>query len=213
MRTGCHLRCIRLNFKGWREVSIEIKVQGCSGSLEVPFSIHLNSMETPLSKLNAPKPTSRCNHPLSCFCSHCLPGSKMAPSQKCTVGMSSAFPIGFVWKDQWHPVFCRTSSMGTADEINTCLGKKRVYFMGDSTVRQWLEHLENTVDSRFPAKLAEHPPPFAQTQTRCCRLLLLQILPRNSSCQQADAVSHKYWFSILHFYLLHLFPTVFLQGA
>ncbi|XP_077775994.1 NXPE family member 4-like isoform X2 [Podarcis muralis] len=76
--------------------------------------------------------------------------SKMAPSQKCTVGMSSAFPIGFVWKDQWHPVFCRTSSMGTADEINTCLEKKRVYFMGDSTVRQWLEHLENTVDTLKP---------------------------------------------------------------
>ncbi|KAJ6653978.1 hypothetical protein lerEdw1_007610 [Lerista edwardsae] len=55
------------------------------------------------------------------------------------------FPSGFVWQDQWCPVFCRLPSFGTLDQINDCLQGKLVYFMGDSTVRQWMEHLTNTV--------------------------------------------------------------------
>ncbi|XP_066495433.1 NXPE family member 4-like [Tiliqua scincoides] len=68
------------------------------------------------------------------------------PSKQCSVGMRSPpFPSGFVWHDQWYPVFCRLPGLGTLNQINTCLQRKMVYFMGDSTVRQWMEYLTNTV--------------------------------------------------------------------
>ncbi|XP_048368785.1 NXPE family member 4-like [Sphaerodactylus townsendi] len=59
--------------------------------------------------------------------------------------MSSPTPSGFVWRSWWHPVFCTTSRLNTLDQINACLKKKLIYFMGDSTVRQWMEYLTRRV--------------------------------------------------------------------
>nr|XP_056716815.1 NXPE family member 1-like [Euleptes europaea] len=67
------------------------------------------------------------------------------PRGKCAIGMSSPTPSGFVWQSQWHPVFCTTSRLNTLDQINTCLNRKLIYFMGDSTVRQWMEYLTKRV--------------------------------------------------------------------
>ncbi|KAJ7304997.1 hypothetical protein JRQ81_010746 [Phrynocephalus forsythii] len=63
-------------------------------------------------------------------------------TKTCWMGAESPFPSGFVWQDQWHPLFCPMASFNTGDEIKTCLGGKLVYFMGDSTVRQWMENLK-----------------------------------------------------------------------
>ncbi|XP_062994970.1 NXPE family member 2-like isoform X2 [Elgaria multicarinata webbii] len=73
--------------------------------------------------------------------------NKTAPSKQCSIGMRSPFPSGFVWQDQWYPVFCSMSNFGTLDQINNCLKRKLVYFMGDVTVRRWMEHLTNTVST------------------------------------------------------------------
>ncbi|XP_066495796.1 NXPE family member 4-like isoform X2 [Tiliqua scincoides] len=62
-------------------------------------------------------------------------------SKKCMVGMWPPSPSGFVWRNQWHPAFCTLSSFSTVDQMNGCLKGKLVYFLGDSTVRQWIEHL------------------------------------------------------------------------
>uniref|UniRef100_A0ACB8EYV4 Uncharacterized protein n=1 Tax=Sphaerodactylus townsendi TaxID=933632 RepID=A0ACB8EYV4_9SAUR len=61
-------------------------------------------------------------------------GNGTTPRQKCTIGMSSPTPSGFVWRSWWHPVFCTTSRLNTLDQINACLKKKLISFMGDSTV-------------------------------------------------------------------------------
>ncbi|KAM6432230.1 NXPE family member 4-like isoform 4-T4 [Liasis olivaceus] len=72
---------------------------------------------------------------------------KSTSSKKCVVGMDSPLPSGFIWQNQWYPVFCSLASFGTLDQIYTCLRRKLIYFLGDSTVRQWLEHLTNTVST------------------------------------------------------------------
>ncbi|XP_053125716.1 NXPE family member 2-like isoform X3 [Hemicordylus capensis] len=73
--------------------------------------------------------------------------TRQVPSKKCAVGMSSPSPSGFVWQDHWHPVFCSVSTFETSVQINSCLKRKLVYFMGDSTVRQWLWNLTKRVST------------------------------------------------------------------
>nr|XP_060643444.1 NXPE family member 4-like [Anolis sagrei ordinatus] len=68
-------------------------------------------------------------------------------SQKCQFGMNFPFPSGFVWQNQWHPLFCNVSPFNTLEQIETCLKGKLVYFMGDSTMRQWLENFKMKVPS------------------------------------------------------------------
>ncbi|XP_062995635.1 NXPE family member 4-like isoform X1 [Elgaria multicarinata webbii] len=78
---------------------------------------------------------------------HVVPceSNERTTSTKCWVGMSSPFPSGFVWQDQWHPVFCNRPSFNSLEQIYTCLKGKLIYFMGDSTVRQWMENLQRRV--------------------------------------------------------------------
>ncbi|XP_062995623.1 NXPE family member 4-like isoform X3 [Elgaria multicarinata webbii] len=71
--------------------------------------------------------------------------NKRTTSTKCWVGMSSPFPSGFVWQNQWHPVFCNRPNFNSLEQIYTCLNGKLIYFMGDSTVRQWMENLQRRV--------------------------------------------------------------------
>nr|XP_028564361.1 NXPE family member 4-like [Podarcis muralis] len=68
-------------------------------------------------------------------------------SEKCKVGMRSPSPRGFVWQNQWHPVFCSMSAFHTLDRINACLKQKIIYLLGDSTVRQWMEYLTKRVNT------------------------------------------------------------------
>ncbi|XP_073537662.1 NXPE family member 1-like [Phyllobates terribilis] len=58
----------------------------------------------------------------------------------CKFGMESPFPSGFVLQNKWRPVFCKIPDF-TTEEMSTCLKDKIVYFLGDSTVRQWFEYL------------------------------------------------------------------------
>ncbi|XP_077161268.1 NXPE family member 4-like [Paroedura picta] len=64
-----------------------------------------------------------------------------APRKRCTVGMSSPTPSGFVWQNRWYPVLCTMSSRNTLEQMTACLARKLVYLLGDSTVRQWMEYL------------------------------------------------------------------------
>uniref|UniRef100_A0A670KN63 NXPE family member 2-like n=2 Tax=Podarcis muralis TaxID=64176 RepID=A0A670KN63_PODMU len=72
---------------------------------------------------------------------------KTMASEKCQVGMNSPSPSGFVWQNQWHPVFCNVSTFNTLERINTCLERKLIYLLGDSTVRQWIEYLTKRVNT------------------------------------------------------------------
>ncbi|XP_069089633.1 NXPE family member 4-like isoform X2 [Pleurodeles waltl] len=67
------------------------------------------------------------------------------PKPKCEIGMWPPFPGGFVLQDIWTPVSCSMKRFRTPEEINSCLKGKTIYFMGDSTVKQWMNFLTDTV--------------------------------------------------------------------
>ncbi|KAM4033293.1 NXPE family member 4-like [Anomaloglossus baeobatrachus] len=70
----------------------------------------------------------------------CTTSSPLALEQ-CKVGMESPFPSGFVLQNIWKPVFCSISNFTTQEQRYNCLSDKMIYFMGDSTVRQWFTYL------------------------------------------------------------------------
>nr|XP_033774091.1 NXPE family member 1-like isoform X2 [Geotrypetes seraphini] len=61
--------------------------------------------------------------------------------EKCKTGMDSPFPSGFILRNVWNPVFCKKTPLDTPDQIMQCLNGKMVYFMGDSTLRQWILYI------------------------------------------------------------------------
>ncbi|KAH0623360.1 hypothetical protein JD844_031611 [Phrynosoma platyrhinos] len=71
--------------------------------------------------------------------------NKTTTTKKCWAGMSAPVPSGFVWQNQWHLAFCNIPRFNTLEQINTCLKGKLIYFMGDSTLRQWMEILTKRV--------------------------------------------------------------------
>ncbi|XP_075206316.1 NXPE family member 2-like [Anomaloglossus baeobatrachus] len=73
----------------------------------------------------------------------CTASSPLALKQ-CKIGMESPFPSGFVLQNIWKPVFCSISSFTTQEQRYNCLSDKMIYFMGDSTVRQWFTYLVQT---------------------------------------------------------------------
>ncbi|KAH0623359.1 hypothetical protein JD844_031610 [Phrynosoma platyrhinos] len=84
---------------------------------------------------------------------HVVQYNQTKASEKCRLETNPPFPSGFVWQNQWHPLFCKLSMFNTLEKIQMCLKGKLVYFMGDSTVRQWMESLKSRVPSEKPQKL------------------------------------------------------------
>ncbi|XP_053547165.1 NXPE family member 1-like [Bombina bombina] len=62
-------------------------------------------------------------------------------NSKCVTGMLLPFPSGYFFNNLWHPVFCNISSFEPLSKIKTCLSRKMIYLMGDSTIRQWIEFI------------------------------------------------------------------------
>ncbi|KAJ8273296.1 hypothetical protein GJAV_G00099940 [Gymnothorax javanicus] len=69
-------------------------------------------------------------------------GEVQKPSEKCTAGMNSPFPGGYFYSNSWSSSVCQTGSFLSEDAITRCLKGKTLYLLGDSTVRQWTEYLE-----------------------------------------------------------------------
>ncbi|XP_069470013.1 NXPE family member 1-like [Ambystoma mexicanum] len=65
--------------------------------------------------------------------------------QKCKIGMTSPLPSGYFLQNVWKPSFCTLPSTPILEQMNTCLQKKMIYLMGDSTVRQWFDYFANTM--------------------------------------------------------------------
>lgn len=61
--------------------------------------------------------------------------------EQCNIGMESPFPSGFVLHNSWKPVFCSISNFTSQEQRYNCLNDKMIYFLGDSTVRQWFTYL------------------------------------------------------------------------
>ncbi|XP_034995962.1 NXPE family member 1 isoform X1 [Zootoca vivipara] len=75
----------------------------------------------------------------------CNRSATMMARDKCRVGMSLPVPSGYALQEVWHPHFCSVSDFSTLDRIQECLKKKKIYLMGDSTLRQWIYYLTEKV--------------------------------------------------------------------
>ncbi|XP_063788501.1 NXPE family member 2-like isoform X2 [Pseudophryne corroboree] len=62
------------------------------------------------------------------------------PKPKCQTGMSSPFPSGYFFKNTWNPVYCNMTDYKTAENFTTCLQGKKLFLIGDSTLRQFIMH-------------------------------------------------------------------------
>ncbi|XP_007893964.2 NXPE family member 3 [Callorhinchus milii] len=61
---------------------------------------------------------------------------------QCVRGMSLTSPSGFYYKDQWMLTQCNIRRFNTPTSIIDCLQGKVVHLLGDSTIRQWFEYLD-----------------------------------------------------------------------
>ncbi|XP_030077074.1 NXPE family member 1 isoform X2 [Microcaecilia unicolor] len=75
---------------------------------------------------------------------HCNKNDTLT-KEKCTTGFKYHFPGGYFLQNTWNPLFCKMTPYKTMDEINTCLKGKLLYLIGDSTMRQWMDYLMDTV--------------------------------------------------------------------
>ncbi|KAM8930649.1 NXPE family member 1-like [Pelodytes ibericus] len=78
-----------------------------------------------------------------------------APNEPCRIGMESPYPSGFWLNNVWTSVFCNIHAFPPTEYIYSCFKDKSIYFMGDSTLRQWylyiiniLKELNHTVPRR-----------------------------------------------------------------
>ncbi|XP_028669504.1 NXPE family member 2-like [Erpetoichthys calabaricus] len=76
-------------------------------------------------------------------------------SEKCYLGTLQPVPSGFFHSGHWYPSFCNCRSFQNDNDINSCLQGKDLYFRGDSTVRQWLEHLTSKLKNLKYLKTTE----------------------------------------------------------
>ncbi|XP_048199843.1 NXPE family member 2-like [Perognathus longimembris pacificus] len=67
--------------------------------------------------------------------------------KKCQIGMKSPFPSGYAFKGNWKTAFCKLMEFSATKNIRSCLERKLIYLMGDSTLRQWIYYLSKVVET------------------------------------------------------------------
>eukprot|EP00058_Branchiostoma_floridae_P015020 XP_002600508.1 hypothetical protein BRAFLDRAFT_119289 [Branchiostoma floridae] len=69
----------------------------------------------------------------------------MLPRPRCAPGLPDPYPaMGYFIKDIWTSTVCKTRHFKSSQYLD-CLQNKELYFMGDSTGRQWFELLVDTL--------------------------------------------------------------------
>ncbi|XP_063297271.1 NXPE family member 2-like [Pelobates fuscus] len=64
---------------------------------------------------------------------------------KCETGMTSPFPSGYFYKNIWNPVYCNMTLYTTKEHFIKCLQRKKLFLIGDSTLRQFIMHFTEGV--------------------------------------------------------------------
>ncbi|XP_063790882.1 NXPE family member 2-like [Pseudophryne corroboree] len=57
---------------------------------------------------------------------------------KCQTGMGSPFPSGYFFNNLWNPLYCNMTDYKSAENFTNCLQGKKLYLIGDSTLRQFI---------------------------------------------------------------------------
>ncbi|XP_069590829.1 NXPE family member 4-like [Ranitomeya imitator] len=65
---------------------------------------------------------------------------KMEPTKKCGLGSYHQIPSGYFHYNVWNPLDCRMTKFTKNDKLKAFLKGKRLFLMGDSTVRQYIRH-------------------------------------------------------------------------
>ncbi|KAM8927736.1 NXPE family member 1-like [Pelodytes ibericus] len=63
-----------------------------------------------------------------------------APNQTCQTGMNSPVISGYFLNHVWKPLYCKMNLFRTADDFTNCLQGKKLFLIGDSTLRQFIMH-------------------------------------------------------------------------
>ncbi|CAN2387908.1 Neurexophilin [Pristimantis euphronides] len=61
--------------------------------------------------------------------------------ERCRIGMRLEYPSGYAMKNVWYPKRCSTLTYNRLEELDTCLQKKFIHMLGDSTIKQWYEYM------------------------------------------------------------------------
>uniref|UniRef100_A0A8C5MFJ7 NXPE C-terminal domain-containing protein n=1 Tax=Leptobrachium leishanense TaxID=445787 RepID=A0A8C5MFJ7_9ANUR len=63
----------------------------------------------------------------------------------CKTGQEPPQPSGYYYKDKWTSLVCLAQHFPRSDDACACLRGRDIYMLGDSTLRQWFEYLENFI--------------------------------------------------------------------
>ncbi|XP_066433968.1 NXPE family member 2-like [Eleutherodactylus coqui] len=63
-----------------------------------------------------------------------------ASKPKCQTGLASPFPSGYFYNYTWYPLYCTMTVYKTGDDFIKCLQGKKLFLIGDSTLRQYIMH-------------------------------------------------------------------------
>ncbi|XP_075924753.1 NXPE family member 3-like [Petromyzon marinus] len=80
-------------------------------------------------------------HVFPCVCAYITEAS-LGP---CVPGHPVPSPSGYYLNDEWVSLACRARPFPAPQDLATCLRRKRLYLFGDSTIRQWFEHISTHV--------------------------------------------------------------------
>ncbi|XP_073492438.1 NXPE family member 4-like [Aquarana catesbeiana] len=64
----------------------------------------------------------------------------LTPKPKCQPGMNSTFPSGYFFNNIWNPAYCTMTTYKAAEDFVKCLQGKKLFLIGDSTLRQFIMH-------------------------------------------------------------------------
>ncbi|KAG9465702.1 hypothetical protein GDO78_017873, partial [Eleutherodactylus coqui] len=64
---------------------------------------------------------------------------------KCNTGMGSPFPSGYYYNKIWNPIYCNMTEYTTGDDYIKCLQGKRLFLIGDSTLRQFIMYFSEII--------------------------------------------------------------------
>ncbi|OCT59555.1 NXPE family member 3 [Xenopus laevis] len=85
----------------------------------------------------------------------------------CTSGLPIPNPSGFYYQDLWESLVCSNQHFPDPSSVANCLAGKNIYMFGDSTLRQWWEHIVDFVPSlkQIDLHLEHNPGPLLATDT------------------------------------------------
>ncbi|KAM4702945.1 NXPE family member 2-like [Rhinophrynus dorsalis] len=67
------------------------------------------------------------------------------PTEKCSTASYYPIPSGYFSHNTWNPIHCKMTTFNENEKIKSFLKGKKVFLIGDSTVRQYIRHFAETM--------------------------------------------------------------------